>query len=66
MTDVGSDGAIEVTCRLIYLTVIITTYTGTENIWSTVLGSYGEKSIWQKWSLCDSGWEMELHYVGVE
>lgn len=50
MTDVGSDGAIEVTCRLIYLTVIITTYTGTENIWSTVLGSYGEKSIWQKWS----------------
>jgi hypothetical protein len=66
MTDVGSNGAVEITCRPIYPTIIIATYKGTENILSTVLGRYGEKSIWQKWSSCDSGREMELHYVAVE
>jgi hypothetical protein len=66
MTDVGSNGVVEVTCRPIYLTIIIATYIGTENAWSTVLGSCGEKSIWRKWILCDSGMGMELRYVGVE
>jgi len=66
MTARGSNGAGEVTCRPIYPTIIIATYIGTQNVWSTVLASYGEKSIWQKWSSCDSGRGMELHYVGVE
>jgi len=66
MSDVGSNGAVEVTCRPVYPNIIIATYIGTENIWSTVLGSCGEKSIWQKWSSCDSGRGMEIYYVGVE
>lgn len=66
MTDVGTNGAGEVTFRSIYPTIIIATYMGTQNVWSTVLGSCGEKSIWQKWRSRDSGRGMELHYVGVE
>jgi len=39
MTDVGSNGAVVVTCRPIYLTTILATYIGAHNVWSTVRGS---------------------------
>jgi hypothetical protein len=45
MTDVGSNGAVEVTSKPIYPNIIIATYIGTQNVWPTVLVSCGEKSI---------------------